>query len=250
MNSKRNNVRLECLANDLREQMSILTKEPVRIHQILKTKGILAWFRKLDPEFSGMAIRTQSDIASPSKRFMLINSAQSYGKQRFTACHELYHLLYQEEFTVSQNNAGKFDVKEPEEYNADVFASFLLLPENGLKELVPVDEQEKDKIQLATILKVEQNYRCSRITLLRRLKDLKWITAIVYDKYARNVKSSATEYGYSPDLYNPTNDTELVGDYNIKARELYDKGLISQAKYFSLLEDIGVKFSSFIDDEE
>jgi hypothetical protein len=33
---------------------------------------------------------------------------------------------------------------------------------------------------------------------------------------------------------------ELVGDYNIKARELYDKGLISQAKYYQLLDDMGI----------
>ncbi|WIL17337.1 hypothetical protein [Prevotella bivia] len=33
---------------------------------------------------------------------------------------------------------------------------------------------------------------------------------------------------------------ELVGDYNIKAHELYDKGLISQAKYYQLLDDMGI----------
>ena len=71
---------------------------------------------------------------------------------------------------------GLFNKKEEEEYNADVFAAYLLLPEMGLKELVPAEEQQVDKITLATLLKVEQNFLCSRAALLTRLKDLKWIT--------------------------------------------------------------------------
>jgi len=245
----RDKVELECLANELRENMHVTAREPVRIHQVLKEKKILTQFRPLDPNFSGIALCTQSGTAL-RKCFMLINTAQSYGKQRFTACHELYHLLYQEEFTVSQNNAGKFDQKEPEEYNADYFASYLLLPELGLKELVPVEEQRKDRITLGTLLRVEQNFRCSRANLLRRLKEMKWITADTYDKYVVNVKRSAIEYGYGIDLYSPTNKTELVGDYNIKARQLYDRGLISQAKYFSLLQDMGIDLSLITNGEE
>ena len=75
-------------------------------------------------------------------------------------------------FKVSQNNAGLFNKKEEEEYNADVFAAYLLLPEMGLKELVPAEEQQVDKITLATLLKVEQNFLCSRAALLTRVEGL------------------------------------------------------------------------------
>lgn len=241
--SLRNKVELECLANRLREEMHLTAKDPVRIHQILKEKHILAWFRKLDSNFSGMAIRTRQDDSSINRYFMMINTATSYAKQRFTACHELYHLLYQEQFCVSQNNAGLFNKKEEEEYNADLFAAYLLLPEMGLKELVPASEQQMDKITLATILKVEQNFHCSRKALLTRLKDLKWISTKLFDCYRMDVIKSAIEYGYSTYLYQSTNQTELVGDYNLKARELYDQGRISQAKYFSLLTDMGMNVS-------
>ena len=40
----------------------------------------------------------------------------------------------------------------------------------------------------------------------------------------------------------PTHSKELIGDYNVKARQLYDKGLISQAKYFGLLYEMGIDF--------
>lgn len=110
----RSKVELECLATRLREEMHVTTKDPVRIHQILKEKHVLTWFKKLDDNFSGMAIRIKGNESSSDKYFMLINTALSYAKQRFTACHELYHLLYQKDFKVSQNNAGLFNKKEEE----------------------------------------------------------------------------------------------------------------------------------------
>lgn len=248
--SLKSKVELECLATRLREEMHVTTKDPVRIHQILKEKHILTWFKKLDKNFSGMAIRINGNGASVDKYFMLINTALPYAKQRFTACHELYHLLYQKDFKVSQNNAGLFDKKEEEEYNADVFAAYLLLPEMGLKELVPAVEQQVDKITLATLLKVEQNFLCSRAALLTRLKELKWITKKTFDLYKNNVVNSAIEYGYNTQLYYPTYQTELVGDYNLKARELYDMGRISQAKYYSLLMDMEINVSQEVYGEE
>ena len=217
--SLRSKNELECLATRLREEMHVTTKDPVRIHQILKEKNILTWFRKLDDNFSGMAIRIQA--GDRSRYFMLINTAQSYAKQRFTACHELYHLLY-----------------------------YLLLPEMGLKELTPDKEQGRNKITLATLLKIEQNFGCSRSALLMRLKGLGWITDEVFARYQKDVRKSAIEYGYSTRLYEPTYQTELVGDYNLKARALYDAGLISQAKYFSLLADMGLDFSKELGDGE
>ncbi len=248
--SLKNKTELECLANRLREEMNLRSKDPVSIHQILREKNILAWFKELDPNFSGMAIRTGQKDGSSTKYFMLINTAQSYAKQRFTACHEIYHLLYQENFISSQNNAGLFDEKKTEEYNADCFASYLLLPEFGLKELVPIGEQKKDQISIGTLLRVEQNFRCSRKALLVRLKELSWISQSKFELYSKGVKKSAIEYGYSTSLYSPTNKTELVGDYNLKARQLYDSGRISQAKYFSLLLDMGMDINSDILDGE
>ena len=119
-----------------------------------------------------------------------------------------------------------------------------------MKELVPAVEQQVDKITLATLLKVEQNFLCSRAALLTRLKELKWITKKTFDLYKNNVVNSAIEYGYNTQLYYPTYQTELVGDYNLKARELYDMGRISQAKYYSLLMDMEINVSQEVYGEE
>ena len=66
------------------------------------------------------------------------------------------------------------------------------------------------------------------------------ISDTVYQVFQHDVIRGAAEYGYPTSLYRPTYSKELIGDYNVKARQMYDKGLISQAKYFDLLYDMGI----------
>ena len=224
-----NKLILENLANEFRVgRLQISLFEPVSIHKALRTTGVLCSFRPLKDEISGMAIKIQHEGDPQAHRFMLVNTNDIYCKQRFTACHEFYHLIYQQNFSKSVDDF-KYSSKEREEKNANSFASFLLLPEAGLKMLAPVEEQRKDRITLGTILKLEQHFRCSRATLLYRLKELGWISEDIVQSYIENVKRSAAEYGYNTSLYEPTGVTEICGDYNIKARRLFDKGLISRS---------------------
>lgn len=237
-----NKLILENLANEFRiKELQISLFEPVSIHKALRTTGILCSFHPLDDDISGMAIRIQHEGDKQTHRFMLINTNDIYCKQRFTACHEFYHLIYQQNFTKSVDASGYTSTIEREERYANIFASFLLLPEAGLKMLAPVEEQRKDRITLGTILKLEQHFRCSRTTLLLRLKEMGWISEDYASRFSENVKRSASEYGYNTSLYEPNKITEVCGDYNIKARSLFDKGLISRSKYVALIDDMGLK---------
>lgn len=229
---------MEQYANSLRQEMYVLPQDPLSIHGILRRKGIIASFMPMQEGLEGMAVKIDRKEKA-ALRFMLVNTNSSYARQRFTASHELYHLLYQRDFSVSYeetNGSGSDD----EEKNADIFASFLLLPTQGLVMLTPFSEQSKNAITLPTVLKLEQNFRCSRTSLLYRLKTLGWISSEKYDLLKDNVIRGAVDYGYSKDLYLPTGRKELAGDYNLKAREMYDKGMISQSKYFELLWDMGI----------
>lgn len=235
-----NKLILENLANEFRtKELQISLFEPVSIHKALRTTGILCSFRPLDDDISGMAIKIQHDGNQQAHRFMLINTNDRYCKQRFTACHEFYHLHYQKNFSKSVDDTN-YSSKEREERYANIFASFLLLPKVGLQMLAPVEEQRKDRISLGTILKLEQHFRCSRTTLLLRLKEMGWISENHVCEYNENVTRSAVEYGYNTSLYEPTRIIEIYGDYNIKARSLFDRGLISRSKYVSLINDMGL----------
>ena len=174
MSSKSTNIRMENLANQLRQELQIRFTAPVSIHQVLKEKGIIGYFRPLQG-LSGMAVKITRDDNSTPSLFMLVNTDEQYCKQRFTACHELYHLLYQEKFSVSYDD----DIYKPieaEERHANIFASFLLMPEAGIKYLTPANEQRRNAVRMGTVLMLEQNFRCSHQSMLIRLKELGWIS--------------------------------------------------------------------------
>jgi hypothetical protein len=97
---------------------------------------------------------------------------------------------------------------------------------------------------------VEHNFRCSRLSLLYRLQYLGLVTEDFVDLHKNHVQADALEYGYDTSLYLPNHRYELVGDYNIKARELYDKGMISQAKYYSYLRDMDINLMGDKDAEK
>lgn len=236
---KSDKMQLELLALKFRQEQGVKFDEPVSIHQMLRNKNVVASFQPLSEGFEGMAIKIPNK-EQEARLFMLVNTSSVYSRQRFTACHELYHLLYQENFCVSYDTDNDNGKKSIEEQFADYFARCLLLPRDGVLSLIPEEERRRDAISLATILKIEQNFRCSRACLLYKLKEMDFISDAVYGALQHDVIRGAAEYGYPTSLYKPTYSKELLGDYNVKARQLYDLGKISQAKYFGLLYDMGI----------
>ena len=236
---KSDKMQLELLALKFRQEKGVKFDEPVSIHQMLRNKNVVASFQPLSEGFEGMAIKIPNK-EQEARLFMLVNTSSVYSRQRFTACHELYHLLYQENFCVSYDTDNDNGKKSIEEQSADYFARCLLLPRDGVLSLIPEEERRRDAISLATILKIEQNFRCSRACLLYKLKEMDFISDAVYGALQHDVIRGAAEYGYPTSLYKPTYSKELLGDYNVKARQLYDLGKISQAKYFGLLYDMGI----------
>ena len=136
---KTDKIRLDNLAFMFRQEQGVKVTEPVSVHQMLRNKNIIACFQPLSQGFEGMAIKLVNQ-AKKEKLFMLINTGSNYSRQRFTACHELYHLLYQDNFTVSYDTDYDGEGKEIEEQAADYFARCLLLPKEGVVALVPESE--------------------------------------------------------------------------------------------------------------
>ena len=240
---------LEYFAQKFRDDNSLSEKEPIRIKSILQKNNILTVYKPLSSGLSGMSIKIKSEtkkgeIDDNSIRFILVNSKHSIGKQHFTICHELYHLYFQEKFSSSISIAGKFDKKgNPEEYDADLFAAYLLLPKWGIWELIPEDERVKNKISIATILSIEQYYSCSHSSLLFRLVELKLIDENFRLQHLKGIKSYARKLGYDTRLYEEGNHNLVIGNYGTLAYKAWEDGIISESSYVSLLEDLGVDIS-------
>ncbi len=238
-----NELVLEKQASHFRSNNGFNNFEPIVVKSLLQKNKVVTIFKPLSDNFSGMALKIAADN-QPASRFILINSSQSIGKQHFTICHELYHLFIQENFTSQVCKTGRFDKKaDPIEYLADVFASYLLMPTDGIKLNIPDEELDRKKISLSTILYLEQLYSCSRRALLVRLKVMGLITPQEFNAYCEGIKRSAIESGYTTLLYEPGNHNLVIGDYGQIAKDLYNKNKISESHYYSLLADLGIDWS-------
>lgn len=233
-----NQLVLEKYAAEFRTKNGYSNKESIHLKSLLRKLGVLAVFRPLEMDISGMAIKV-----GERNRFMLINTARTLGHQHFTICHELYHLFIQQNFESQICHVGIFNKKDKEEYHADSFAAKFLIPEEGILAMVPDVELAKSKVSLATVLNIEQYFSCSRRALLNRLFELKLIDKTQAEEYKVNVRTSAMKHGISTKLYEKDEQSEVIGDYGNLARKLYEQERISESHYYGLLEDLGLDFS-------
>ena len=219
----------------LRNQWGLGATDPVSLSSLILKLDVQIVFKKLNQQFSGMSVKMDNHA------FVLINSNHPIGRQNFTVCHELYHVFVQEESRLHSCIIEGFDKKDREEYAANMFASFFLMPSEGVIGLIPEYEiKKKNKVSLPTILKIEQFYQCSRSATLYRLQSLGLIDLKLYEGFLLNIAKDALTYGYDTTLYKPGRHDIVLGDYGPLAKELFDSGKISESHYVSLLKDIGI----------
>lgn len=237
------NIILEKKALEFRKSQGFNGRESIHLSSFLQSLDIVTLFKPMSGHMSGMAVKVKN-IHKGDHRFMMINSNHTLGRQHFTICHELYHLFIQENFTSQTCQTAIFNRKDIEEYNADIFATYFLLPYDGiLNQIDDLDELEKkDSISLATVLKLEQYFSCSRAAIVFRLKDLGFISESYAEQLKQKPRQSALNYGFDTKLYEKGNENRYLGDYGVLAKELYDKGIVSQSHYYELMSDLGVNF--------
>lgn len=223
---------LERQAAEFRQKIGLSDTEAVKLKSLLLKLDILTVFSPLSEGFSGMSLR------SNRRRFMLVNCNHSKCRQHFTIAHELYHLYFDN--TGSSYNVSLGNKKADIEKKADAFAQRFLMPAAGIRVMIPEQELLRGEISLSTILRIGQYFSVSNKATLNRLFDLKLISPAQKEKYEHiAVKKTAMEYGYSPALYEPGNTDLVIGDFGSKARQLFEKGKISEGHYLELIHKIG-----------
>jgi Zn-dependent peptidase ImmA (M78 family) len=216
----------ELLAGKFRSMAGLNLSEPLNVKTLLRKLNIITLYRPLSEASCGISCRSAS-----GKKFMLINSRTTRGRQHFTIAHELYHLFY-DEHPMPHVCKG---MATGEEKNANRFASALLMPKEGLLSVIPNETLVNHSMNLPTLLRLEQLFSVSRSTLLVRLKDLEIITQKQFDELDTvSVKDSARDYGYDLSLYEAGNEGLVIGDFGEKARILYERGKISEGHYQEL----------------
>jgi Zn-dependent peptidase ImmA (M78 family) len=233
------NLELEIKAKEqaeiFRKQHDLGNTDAIALHNLLLKLNVLTIFLPLSGNFAGMALKQEDE------KFMLINANHPICKQNFSIAHELYHLFIQEDFKVQlsfQNNQDDI------EKQADFFAVHLLMPKQGILELIPENEQNKE-ITLRTIFKISSYYGVSYQTVLNRLLNLELLSNQSYkdaEVTAKKVgvKKLASQYGSDNKLYESGNQNLIIGEYTGLATQLFEKEVISEMHYATLLADANV----------
>ncbi len=223
-------------ASQFRTMCGLSDNEPIHLKALLLRLNVLTIYRPLSENLSGMSLRIND-----KSRFILVNSNHTLGRQHFTLAHELYHLYIQDNFVHNSCHTGLFDSRNREEYNADIFASCLLMPESAINSLIPDEELPENKIKVSTLLKLEQYFSVSHSSMLHRLHALRRISkSRMQELKDMPVRATAREYGYSTALYKSGNEGVVSGDFGQKAKELFDREKISEGHYIELMQQIGI----------
>ena len=221
---------------------------PIDIFAIVngwKDKKITIVRYPLSSRISGMCTKENEDIV------ICINSTTSYGRQRFTLAHELYHVLYEEDMQRVICDMSMNGNKSESEKEADKFASYLLMPYDALLEY----EHDKAKWDLEKVIDAEQFFQVSHQSMLYRLVCDNLISSEVADEYKSiTVSTVAAKLGYGKELYLPTDKNKqyfTTGEYIRKVEKMAKKDLISEGKMEELvLEAYRADIVYSIDEEE
>lgn len=217
----------ETLAAKFRYQEDLSQSEPINAKMLVRKLNVTLVYRPLSENSFGISCR------SGEKRFMLINSQSTRGRQHFTIAHELYHLYFDEHPVPHMCCGGP---ASGEEKNANRFASALLMPREGILSCVSGEEITGHDVHIATVLRMEHFFGVSHSTLLIRLKDMGLITSARFSVLERiPVRETAREWGYDAALYEPGNEGVVIGDFGEKARRLFESGKISEGHYNELM---------------
>jgi len=174
-----------------------LGNEPIRdVFSLFELNGCRI-IRQPFPEeskISGVFIFLEAHKAA----FTLINSAQSYGRQVFTAVHEYCHYLKDRNSRLIVDNPDIFideylSLYHPREKFARTFAIRFLIPPAKIEEIIEKDIRSK-KMSLENVLYLKRYFGVSTADILRTLKELGYLSRTKYEEYQKKV----------PDLHEET----------------------------------------------
>lgn len=223
-------------ALSLRRQLNEDSYSPIDIFSLLgSTDDLTVVFYPMSDRISGACIRDNGN------KLIAINSNLTHGRQRFTAAHELCHAFFHEQLKGVLCAKDLDNVRDPQEIEADLFASYFLAPHDSVADYIK-NRLKKKKLELDVndVVRIEQYYGLSRQATLKRLVSNGYLTQEQAAPMRHGIIASALKMGFDTTLYIPTAEEKqynTLGRYVALAQELKAKDLVSNGKYEELLLD-------------
>ena len=104
--------------------------------------------------------------------YILINTSLPRVNANFAICHEFYHAFYpQNEFKAKAEFADDYFEHE-EEYEANIFAGMLLMPESSFRQMYRVFRAQSDNNEMDTLIRLMNYYQVPYMAALVRCYEL------------------------------------------------------------------------------
>ncbi|MBN2794152.1 MAG: ImmA/IrrE family metallo-endopeptidase [Clostridia bacterium] len=231
---KKNDIEINAEAIELRDKFGQDNFGAVDIFSMISDSDeITVVFYPMSENLSGLCIREEKN------KIIGINSKLSYGRQRFTMAHELYHLYYHDRLGATLCPKDLDSKKDPIEIEANTFASYFLMPYEALRSFVTEKiNKKKGELMLEDVVRIEQHFGMSRMATLWRLVKEGYLSFEDSSSMKSGIVGSALTLGYDDKLYKPTKNERqyfTLGKYIKQAGKLIDEDKISNGKYEELL---------------
>lgn len=128
---------------------------PIDPFKILKEKNVIITFSDFD-KLEGLLL-----FDKEKESVVSINLNRPVTRQRFTAAHELGHIMLHAEIKGENFLCPIFGTKSPVEREADEFASYLLMPNNELNKLIDKYQDENGNVNLDDCLLIAEYFGVS-----------------------------------------------------------------------------------------
>lgn len=222
-------------AEEARSKLGCGTEPILDIFTLIEGEGILLIRAPINREsLSAFFLRKKSEFV------IFINTSKTLGHQYFSAAHELYHYIYDKDMVGQICNTALFNNNKSEnEKMADYFAVNFLMPESSVIRYASKITGSK-YLEINDIIKMQQYFKVSYLSMLIRLKELELISPKQYQRLKEiKIISKSRSLGYDSKLLLPTEDKYISPDYIQLAMSLYESGDITYNKLKEYLRETG-----------
>lgn len=202
---------------------------------------------KLD-ELSGFSTFFQNHF------IVYLNSSYTLGHERFTAAHELYHIVYNADILKKEKLLLKEEQYKEDDEKANVFAAEFLMPEDYVKEIFyKIINVDDDNLEPKHVVRMHNYFKVSYKAMLKRLIQLRLCAVDNYDKLVdvcslankEKLQILTRKEGYDIDLIVPSNKTYISKEYIEFVKSNYEGDAISYKKMKNCFNFIGLSPEQF-----
>lgn len=175
-------------------------------------------------------------------KVIIINSSYPLGRQNFTLAHELGHIELHKGLDVIDLD----DIPQGQEREADIFSSHFIMPRDEILSIISLPH---DSIwTVFNVMMLSQKFRVSYEAAFIRARDIFGRKKIPETLGNVQVKAMAKVFGFSLELYTPTEEKYMSDkSYVDKLLRVYKDRKISMGKFLSFANDIGLDGYELLD---